>query len=51
MRVTANTSGGWRCVAGMRPRIAVIARSAATPAAHSAYSSDLPGASSRAKRP
>ncbi len=36
IRVTANTSGGWRRVSGMRPRIAHIAGSLATPAAQSA---------------
>ena len=52
MRVTANTSGGWRCVAGMRAEDRASSRDrAATPAAHSAYSVRSPGASSRAKRP
>ena len=36
IRVTANTSGGWRCVAGMRARIAATPASVATPAAQSA---------------
>src|SRR5690606_11010658 len=49
-RVTANTSGGWRCSGLIRSSTDSTSSSPATPPAHAAYTSLRPGASSRANR-